>query len=349
MSTGVGARVARPRGRELLAGASERPLGLDQSNTSAVVAERLLVKVFRRLEAGLNPDLELAAYLSEEAGFEATPRLAGSIELVTAAAGVETVAVVTEYLADAADAFEDLAERLTAWLLAPGEVAVEFATEPADELGRLVAGLHATLAAAEAPGFELRPATREELRRWHEAALEHLDAAIDALDGVDQAARGELRASAPVIARGFEAIEASVAVPVVMRIHGDLHLGQLLRLPDGYQIIDFEGDPLLPLEQRRALASPLRDVATMLRSLDHVASSARAPGDAASRRPARARGPGPRRLVRPGSGAVPRRLPARPPLRRVADRRRRGAPARLRARQGMPARRSTPRRSCRRG
>ncbi len=63
---------------ELLAAASERPLGLDQSNTSAVVAERLLVKVFRRLEAGLNPDLELAAYLSEEAGFEATPRLAGS-------------------------------------------------------------------------------------------------------------------------------------------------------------------------------------------------------------------------------------------------------------------------------
>ncbi len=262
-----------PEGPPTIAGWSERALGADQSNTSVVVGERLIVKAFRRLSVGLDPDLELNAYLSEEAGFEAVPRLAGFVELVSSA-GVETVALVSEYFADASDAYEDMAERLTAWLLAPGGVAVEFATEDADALGRLTAGLHVTLAAATAPDFDARPASRDELRAWRIEALEHLEAAISVLDGIDDAAQGELRAAAPRIAEQFDVFEAVASPPLVTRIHGDLHLGQLLRTPDGFVILDFEGDPLRSLEERRALASPLRDVASMLRSIDHVGRSA---------------------------------------------------------------------------
>jgi len=79
---------------------------------------------------------------------------------------------------------------------------------------------------------------------------------------------------APGIVAAFEAFEASVTVPLVTRIHADYHLGQILVAPDGYRIVDFEGDPLRSIEERRTLDSPLRDVASMLRSFDHVGRSA---------------------------------------------------------------------------
>jgi predicted trehalose synthase len=84
-----------------------------------------------------------------------------------------------------------------------------------------------------------------------------------------------LRALAPRIAEALTVLDALAATPEVMRAHGDLHLGQLLVAPDGFRVIDFEGEPLSPPESRRAHRSALRDVASMLRSLDHVARSAR--------------------------------------------------------------------------
>ncbi|HEY0443305.1 MAG TPA: hypothetical protein VGC90_03695, partial [Candidatus Limnocylindrales bacterium] len=101
----------------------ERPLGVDQSNTSVVLGDALLLKAYRRLEVGLNPDLELTAYLSEEVGFEAVPRLAGFVELVSSA-GTSTVALLQEFVAGAADAYEATAEQLAAWMLSPGSVTV---------------------------------------------------------------------------------------------------------------------------------------------------------------------------------------------------------------------------------
>jgi trehalose synthase-fused probable maltokinase len=250
-----------------------RPLDVDQSNTSVVLGERLLIKVFRRLQPGLNPDLELNAYLSEEAGFEAVPRLAGYVELASTA-GVDTVAIVGEFLPDAVDGYESTAERMATWLLAPGSVTVEFATEDAVELGRLTAGMHATLAAAVGPDLTPRRATRDELRGWREVAEGELDMALAALRDVDGAIHEELRRSAPRIAERFSVYEALATPPLLTRIHADYHLGQTLRTPSGFMIIDFEGEPTRPLEDRRRLASPLRDVASMLRSFDHVGRDA---------------------------------------------------------------------------
>jgi maltose alpha-D-glucosyltransferase/alpha-amylase len=261
-----------PDGPGAVEGLAERALGADQSNTSVVLGERLLLKSFRWLQPGLNPDLELSAYLAEEAGFPAVPRLGGYAELVSRTAGTATVAMLQEYVADGEDGYESVAETLTGWLLAPGEVSVEFATEIAADLGALTAGLHAALAGARGvPDFEPRPATRAELRGWHRAARQQLERAVEITPG--ETGR-DLRELAPAIAEELTVFEALSDEPLLTRVHADYHLGQVLIAPDGFRIIDFEGEPTRPLEERRAHGSPLRDVASMLRSLDHVGRSA---------------------------------------------------------------------------
>jgi len=280
-----------------MARATERALGADQSNTSVVLGEAVLLKAYRRLHAGLNPELELVAFLSEEAAFPAVPPLAGYAELVSAKAGLSTVAVAQAFVAEGADLYESLLEALIAWLLAPGEVSLEFATEVAADVGALTAGLHVALASRpDIPELAPRDATRAEIRGWATAARAHLDEAIAATGGDT---RAMLRDLAPEIAESFTVFDGLSSVPRVIRAHGDLHLGQVLVAPDGYRVVDFEGDPLDPIDVRRAHRSPLRDVAAMLLSLDHVAGSAG--------RRAEAQNGGP--LDRPGldlAGWVPR-------------------------------------------
>ena len=237
-----------------------------------VVGERVLLKAYRRLEAGLNPELELLAFLSEEAGFAAVAPLAGYAEMVSASGGTSTVAVAEAYVADGADAYETIAESLTGWLLAPGEVSVEFATEVAADLGALTAGLHVALGQARGiPEFQPRNATRAELRAWAGGARRQLVRAVDVTPG--EAGR-TLHDLASAVAAELTVFEALATTPLLMRVHGDYHLGQVLVALDGYRVIDFEGEPLRPLQDRRAHGSPLRDVASMLRSLDHVGRSA---------------------------------------------------------------------------
>ena len=243
-----------------------------------VIGERLLLKAFRRLRPGLNPELELGAYLSEEAGFVAVPPLAGFVELVSRKFGTETVALAQAFIADGADAYEWIAEALTAAILAPNAVnaaeaaSEEFTTQIAADLGRLTAGLHAALASAHGvPDLEPRDASRRDLRAWSRAARSGLAQAIDVVSGE---AATVLRALSPGIADAFDAFEASATLPLLTRIHADYHLGQVLISADGLRIVDLEGDPLRTIDERRALDSPLRDVASMLRSLDHVGRSA---------------------------------------------------------------------------
>lgn len=284
--------VARPAGAlpDLAPDAigPERDLGADQSNTSVVLGEALLLKAYRRLQPGLNPDLEMTAFLSEEAAFPAIPRLAGFAEVISQRDGATTVAMLQEFVDDGADAFETIAETLAGWLLAPGEVALEYATDIAVDLGTLTAGLHAAVNDGRGlPEMAPREATRDDVRGWATRAHEHLTTALDVASG--EAGR-IVRDLAPRIAESITVIDALPTAPEIVRAHGDYHLGQVLIAPDGLRIIDFEGEPLSSPDERRAHRPALRDVASMLRSLDHVARSAR--------RRAEARNGGP--LVRPG-------------------------------------------------
>jgi maltose alpha-D-glucosyltransferase / alpha-amylase len=252
---------------------TERELGADQSHTSVVLGERLLLKAYRRLQPGLNPDLEMTAFLSEDADFPAVPRLCGFAEVVAQRGEPTTVAMLEEFIADGEDAFESIAGMLVGWLTSPGEVSLEYATEIAADLGTLTAGLHAAVADGRGlPQMAPRDATRDEVRSWATAAHQHLATALDLATG---AAASLLRDLAPRIAESISVIDALPTAPEVVRAHGDYHLGQVLIAPDGFRIVDFEGEPLSPVQARRAHRPALRDVASMLRSLDHVARSAR--------------------------------------------------------------------------
>ena len=254
----------------------ERDPEADQSHTSVVLGDEIVLKAYRQLVPGLNPDLEMTAFLSEQAGFPAVPPLAGYAELVETHGEPTTMAMAQAWVPDAQDAYEALAEAIMAWLLAPGSVTLEYATEIAADLGMLVAGLHAAVgdpAGHGLPEFAPRPATREEVRDWATRARQHQRRAADL------APRGSptavvLHDLGPRIAAALTVLEALPATPEVIRAHGDLHLGQILVAPDGYRIIDFEGEPLSTTAERRAHRHPLRDVASMLRSLDHVGRSA---------------------------------------------------------------------------
>jgi len=278
------ALVARPaRALEELAPdgvGPERELGADQSHTSVVLGDGLLLKAYRRLQPGLNPDLEMTAFLSEDAAFPAVPRLAGFAEVVGQRGEPTTIAMLEEFVADGEDAFESIAGMLVRWLTSPGEVSLEYATEVAADLGTLTAGLHAAVADGRGlPEMAPREATRAEVRSWAKAAHQHLARALDVATGE---ARTSLRDLAPRIAESISVIDALPTAPEIVRAHGDYHLGQVLIAADGFRIVDFEGEPLSSTDGRRAHRPALRDVASMLRSIDHVARSARRRAEASN-------------------------------------------------------------------
>jgi trehalose synthase-fused probable maltokinase len=248
-------------GANALAALGERRLGVEQSNTSIAFGERLILKLYRLLEPGGNPEVEVNAFLTG-IGFREAPALLGSASYLVDGEP-HSAAMLQELIASTGDAWTWVLGRLAAAPDGPAEAMRGMA-----QVGRLTAAMHAALASRpDEPGFPSRRATGEELAGWGAAADRQLSAALRVLS-VD--ARPRLEAIVPVIAARFGAIPAAAEVRV-SRIHGDYHLGQLLRTARGFTVIDFEGEPARPLTERRAPASPLRDVAGMLRSLDYAA------------------------------------------------------------------------------
>lgn len=235
-----------------------RRLGGEQSNTSVTFDRTLILKHFRRLVAGVNPEIEITRFLTERTGFRHTPRLAGWLEYRDGA-GSSALAVVQELVPDAQDGWRWLLARLAAG---------DGALAAIRTLGDRTAGLHRALASdAGDPDFAPEPIDADDVARWTAAIRAQLAAARDALGG---RAPGEL-ATEPA---GLDGLRRCVRT----RHHGDFHLGQTLRddARDDFLLIDFEGEPLRPLAERRAKHSPLRDVAGMLRSLAYAAETARA-------------------------------------------------------------------------
>jgi maltokinase len=240
------------RGGEMPRG--ERGLESDQSNTSSVLDERLVLKCYRRLWPGAHPEAELVEQLTGRT--PVVPPFRGSLSLRDPDGTVWPVALHQDYLAGARDGWER-SQELLGQALAGAPLAET--TTFARPLGRAIAELHVAL--AQLGG---RPATADDARRWHAESLDQLERALAAV-GADTA-----KAVRRVESRVRAALGLFAGIGTLTRVHGDLHVGQVLFSPAGLHVIDFEGEPTRPPAERRALQSPVRDVASMLRSFDHV-------------------------------------------------------------------------------
>ena len=242
----------------------ERRLRVEQSNTSVVLGERLILKLFRLLEPGGNPDVEIGAFLGR-AGFDGTPALAGWATYVAPGGEPCAAAILQAFVPARGDGWRVMLDHLRDDPAA--------GVRAAGAIGDLTRRMHAALAARpDEPAFPARPATPAETGAWRAAAEEQLALAIASLGGEDHA---RLVRVAPAVRERFaDAFGRAAGDETVQRIHGDYHLGQLLATSRGFMVIDFEGEPARPLAERRAPASPRRDLAGMLRSLDYAARSA---------------------------------------------------------------------------
>ncbi|WP_425555300.1 maltokinase N-terminal cap-like domain-containing protein [Kitasatospora arboriphila] len=237
----------------------------EQSNSSVIYGTSFILKLFRRISPGTNPDLELSLALSR-AGSTRIPRVAAWFESRLERSEPATLGLLQRYLPDAEDGWElalDQVARLKGDPT-PGNFAVE-----AHRLGRATAEVHRVLSRSM-PTARL---DRAETGRLAGAMADRLDSAVAAVPGLLRY-RSALRAA-------FQQLTADhlEGLPV-QRIHGDLHLGQAMRTPHGWVLLDFEGEPAKPLAERRLPQPALRDVAAMLRSFDYAAAHllAGAPG-----------------------------------------------------------------------
>ncbi|QNN52011.1 maltokinase N-terminal cap-like domain-containing protein [Nocardioides mesophilus] len=241
----------------------------EQSNSSLAFGDDSLMKVFRKVTPGRNPDIEIHAALTE-AGSEHVAALYGWLELdPTEETGGEPVqlAMLQQFLRTASDGW-DLALASVRDLYAEAdlradEVGGDFGAE-SRRLGVATAEVHDALAAAF-PSQQWGPA---ELSALADAMRSRLDAAVAAVP--------ELAPYADPLRTIFDAVEQVTSRVVVQRVHGDFHLGQTLRTALGWKIVDFEGEPAKPLADRIAPDSPWRDVAGMLRSFDYAAHAVEA-------------------------------------------------------------------------
>jgi maltokinase len=239
-----------------------RLVGVEQSNTSVVYGDDAILKVFRRLAPGPNPDLEVTQALTRAGSTHVPPVLGHATGPV--AEESTTLAVLQQFLPHATDGWR-LATTSVRDLFAEGdlhadEVGGDFASE-AERLGRVTAEVHATLAGALESADEQNDGTRATVAR----ANARLDAALADVP--------ELATFEPELRTAYAEWAAWLEPVAVQRIHGDLHLGQVLRSETGWHLIDFEGEPARPLSERRELMTPLRDVAGMLRSFDYASRS----------------------------------------------------------------------------
>src|ERR1700688_1885534 len=282
-----------------------RVLKVEQSNSSVVYGDRFIIKLFRRIEAGLNPDLEIGRFLTSHALFSHVPPLAGWIDYSSGNGERKNIAVLQGFVPNEGDAWqftlgelhrylENAATRSEAApstqktlieLLAlnePDPLAAELVGHYLDAsrlMGKRLAELHLALAStADDPDFAPEPYSTLYQRSTFQSMQNLLSRVMRTINSRASVVPKDLREQAQLIASHqreiaarFDAFLRCPMSVVRMRIHGDLHLGQILYTGKDFAIIDFEGEPARPLSERRLKRAALRDVAGMLRSFHYAA------------------------------------------------------------------------------
>ncbi|RRA47333.1 maltose alpha-D-glucosyltransferase [Acidipila sp. EB88] len=295
----------------------------EQSNTSIFYGDRLILKLFRRLQFGPNPDTEIGRFLTEVAPFRNIAPFGGSIEYSADGQEPATIAMLQGLVPNEGDGWQWTLEELQrfyegrlasqyplASLPKPGAAidhdgpamaqardAAGYYLEAACTLGRRTAEMHLALAQQTSdPAFGSDTLSADDLRALQEELAAHGAHAFDTLraalgKNTGEASESTIELAGLLLSRRrailakFAALSAFETAPVRIRVHGDYHLGQVLRSKGDFVILDFEGEPARSLAERRARQSPMKDVAGMLRSFSYAAyaalnrSTARRPQD----------------------------------------------------------------------
>jgi trehalose synthase-fused probable maltokinase len=284
---------------EILPGAPREATRLktEQSNTSVVFDGRAILKIFRRVQPGPNPEFEITDFLTRATGFRAAPRLAGSIEYEEPGHEASTLGTLHEFVVNHGDAWTALQNRLGEYFAVavtgpdaggPPDPAFARALAAADAkeartLGELTGRLHVALASATAPPRMVpSPMGKADVLAWQDSMRAQLDrvlaelaAALDSLPADLRELGRQVLDRAPQLAGRSAAVQALADETVMkIRVHGDYHLGQVLRTDGGFVIVDFEGEPTRSLAARRATECALKDVAGMLRSYAYAVRAA---------------------------------------------------------------------------
>jgi maltokinase len=248
-------------GRELT---EARPVGAEQSNTSIVFDDEVILKVFRRLEPGINPELEMLRFLTEH-GFTNIAAL-GGWDAYSGGPLSATLGILQEYISDGRDGWELALDEL-------GSAPAAF-LERVRRLGEVTGEMHTVLGSDTSdPAFAPESPSVEALGLLTATVDEEIESVFLELPDDDERL-------APIRGRGEEVREQlrllthAGSTGMIVRTHGDYHLGQTLWSQSDWVILDFEGEPMRSLTERRRKRSPLRDVAGMLRSFAYVASAA---------------------------------------------------------------------------
>jgi maltose alpha-D-glucosyltransferase/alpha-amylase len=282
----------------------------EQSNTSILFGDKLIMKLFRRQQPGPNPDTEIGRYLTEQTNFTHIAPFGGAIEYTCEGQETSTLAMLQGLVSNEGDGWQwtleeldryyeaSAAENFTQGVIPDGPASLlelsqatetEFAREhvgtyldAAALLGRRTAEMHLALASpTHDPAFIPEPMNSKDVDLLRDELMTHAGSAFDALkanvarlpDGVLERAGLVLSRRTLVLDR-FRQLAAGEIHALRTRIHGDYHLGQVLRSKGDFVILDFEGEPARSLAERRTKQSPLKDVAGMLRSFSYAAFSA---------------------------------------------------------------------------
>jgi maltose alpha-D-glucosyltransferase/alpha-amylase len=258
------------------------------SNSVSLLGDRLFLKTYRRLQPGISPELEMGRFLTDVAGYRHCVPVAGSVEFHAADGTVWTLALLQAQVENQGDAWTFAVDQVARMLESARngaedpEVAIGALAERVQVLARRVAELHAALARRTGtPAFDPEPVSAADIAGWCGAVSQECSRTLGLLERRRgdlaeplQALAARVGERAQALAARTARVSSAAATGLKTRLHGDLHLQQVLISRDDFVIIDFEGEPQRTLQERHAKHSVLRDVAGMLRSFDYARHTA---------------------------------------------------------------------------
>jgi maltose alpha-D-glucosyltransferase/alpha-amylase len=291
---------------------SVRKLGVEQSNTSIIIGEAFVLKLYRRLEKGLNPDVEMSLYLTEKNQFTSIARVVGTLQYQDASGGEATMGMLQEFVSNQGDGwsyslaalqnyYEEAEKRLVEGEPAPtmelplmetlqGDPPAAFVAmtdeylQSIRTLGRRTAEFHLALSEEKKnPAFKPEKSTAVFTEQLAESVIRQIQEPLAMLSAKLNELPAEVRKNGDRVLRDVpilldrvsEMTDKGEKLGYLIRHHGDYHLGQILRTDeDDFILLDFEGEPLRPLAERRRKGSPLKDLAGMMRSFHYAAETA---------------------------------------------------------------------------